>query len=139
MKMFLLGMLVMYLGTFIITLLVGFFTRICEDDFLEHIFMFPLLIIFWIIKIIVVPFLKILDNFKKWWYNNYRKTEREVIIMLDKILAFEDNVEKERIKLVKIYAEELGQDISEWEREDYLGYYALLLLKAKKFHKRVDK
>ena len=59
--------------------------------------------------------------------------------MLDKILAFEDNVEKERIKLVKIYAEELGQDISEWEREDYLGYYALLLLKAKKFHKRVDK
>ena len=60
------------------------------------------------------------------------------MIMLDSILAFEDNVEKERIKLVKIYAEELGQDTSEWEREDYLGYYALLLLKAKKFHKGVD-
>ena len=59
--------------------------------------------------------------------------------MLDNILAFEDNVEKERIKLVKIYAEELGQDTSEWEREDYLGYYALLLLKAKKFNKVVDR
>ena len=59
--------------------------------------------------------------------------------MLNSILAFEDNVEKERIKLVKIYAEELGQDTSEWEREDYLGYYALLLLKAKKFYKGVDK
>ena len=65
MKMFLLGMLVMYLGTFVVTLLVGFFTQISEDTFLEHIFMFPLLIIYWIIKIIVVPFLKILDNFKK--------------------------------------------------------------------------
>ena len=59
--------------------------------------------------------------------------------MLGKILAFEDNVEKERIKLAKIFADELGQDVSEWEREDYLGYYALLLLKAKKFDKRVDK
>ena len=59
--------------------------------------------------------------------------------MLNNILAFEDNVEKERIKLVKTYAEELGQDISEWAREDYLGYYALLLLKAKKFYKEVDK
>ena len=59
--------------------------------------------------------------------------------MLDKILDFEKNVEKERIKLVKIYAEELGQDTSEWEKEDYLGYYALLFLKAKKFHKGVDK
>ena len=56
-------------------------------------------------------------------------------MMLDNIVAFEDNVEKERIKSVKIYAEELGQDTSEWEREDYLGYYALLLLKAKKFYK----
>lgn len=65
MKMFLLGMLAMYLGTFIVTLLVGFFTQICENTFLEHIFMFPLLIIYWIIKIIVVPFLNILDNFKK--------------------------------------------------------------------------
>lgn len=65
MKMFLLGMLVMYLGTFIVTLLVGFFTQIRENTFLEHIFMFPLLIIYWIIKIIVVPFLNILDNFKK--------------------------------------------------------------------------
>ena len=90
MKMFLLGMLVMYLGIFIVTLLVGFFTQICEDTFLEHIFMFPLLIIYWIIKIIVVPFLKILDNFKKWWYNNYRKTESEVIIM-DVIMVHEDN------------------------------------------------
>ena len=59
--------------------------------------------------------------------------------MLDKILDFEKNVDQERIKLVKIYAEELGQDISEWEKEDYLGYYALLLLKAKKFYKGVDK
>ena len=59
--------------------------------------------------------------------------------MLGKILDFEDNVERERIKLAKIFADELGQDVSEWEREDYLGYYALLLLKAKKFNKRVDK
>ena len=59
--------------------------------------------------------------------------------MLGKILDFEDNVERERIKLAKIFADELGQDVSEWEREDYLGYYALLLLKAKKFDKRVDK
>ena len=59
--------------------------------------------------------------------------------MLGDILDFEDNVERERIKLAKIYAEELGQDVSEWEREDYLGYYALLLLKAKKFNKVVDK
>ena len=88
MKMFLLGMLVMYLGIFIVTLLVGFFTQICEDTFLEHIFMFPLLIIYWIIKIIVVPFLKILDNFKKWWYNNYRKTEREMVWMgMEKAIA----------------------------------------------------
>ena len=60
-------------------------------------------------------------------------------MMLNNILAFEDNVEKERIELAKIFADELGQDVSEWEREDYLGYYALLLLKAKKFNKRVDK
>ena len=59
--------------------------------------------------------------------------------MLNNILAFEDNVEKERIKLAKIFADELGQDVSEWEREDYLGYYTLLLLKAKKFNKGVDK
>ena len=65
MKMFLLGMLVMYLGIFIITLLAGLLTRINEGTFLEHIFMFPLLIIFWVIKIIVVPFLKMLDNLKK--------------------------------------------------------------------------
>ena len=59
--------------------------------------------------------------------------------MLGDILDFEDNVERERIKLAKIYAEELVQNVSEWEREDYLGYYALLLLKAKKFNKVVDK
>ena len=59
--------------------------------------------------------------------------------MLNNILAFEDNVEKERIKLAKIFADELGQDVSEWEREDYLGYYALLLLKAKKCNKGVDR
>ena len=59
--------------------------------------------------------------------------------MLNSILAFEDNVEKERIELVKIYAEESGLDTSKWERDDYLGYYALLLLKAKKFYKGVDK
>ena len=50
MKMFLLGMLTMYLGISIITLLVGSFTEICEDTFLEYIFMFPFLIIVWIIK-----------------------------------------------------------------------------------------
>ena len=32
--------------------------------------------------------------------------------MLNHILAFEDNVEKERIKLAKIFADELGQDVS---------------------------
>ena len=56
--------------------------------------------------------------------------------MLNSILAFEDNVEKERIKLVKNYIEELGKDTSGWEKDDYIGYYALLLLKAKKFHKK---
>ena len=50
MKMFLLGMLVMYLGTSIITLLVGSFTKICEDTFLEYVFMFPFLVIVWIAK-----------------------------------------------------------------------------------------
>ena len=50
MKMFLLGMLAMYLGTSIITLLVGSFTEMCEDTFLEYLFMFPFLIIAWIIK-----------------------------------------------------------------------------------------
>ena len=50
MKMFLLGMLTMYLGTFIIALLVGSFTEMCEDTFLEYVFSFPLLIIMWIIK-----------------------------------------------------------------------------------------
>ena len=50
MKMFLLGMLVMYLGTSIITLLVGSFTEMCEDTFLEYIFMFPFLVIAWIIE-----------------------------------------------------------------------------------------
>ena len=59
--------------------------------------------------------------------------------MLDSILAFEDNVEKERIKLVKTYIEEIGKDTSGWDRDDYIGYYALLLLKAKKFYKGVDK
>lgn len=43
MKMFLLGMLVMYLGTSIITLLV-------EDTFLEYLFMFLFLVIAWIVK-----------------------------------------------------------------------------------------
>ena len=50
MKMFLLGMLVMYLGTSIITLLVGSFTEMCEDTFLEYVFMFPFLVIAWIMK-----------------------------------------------------------------------------------------
>ena len=50
MKMFLLGMLVMYLGTSIITLLVGSFTEMCEDTFLEYVFMFPFLVIVWIMK-----------------------------------------------------------------------------------------
>ena len=50
MKMFLLGMLVMYLGTSIVTLLVGSFTEMCEDTFLEYVFMFPFLVIAWIIK-----------------------------------------------------------------------------------------
>ena len=50
MKMFLLGMLVMYLGTSIVTLLVGGFTEMCEDTFLEYVFMFPFLVIAWIIK-----------------------------------------------------------------------------------------
>ena len=50
MKMFLLGMLVMYLGTSVITLLVGSFTKMCEDTFLEYVFMFPFLVIAWIVK-----------------------------------------------------------------------------------------
>ena len=50
MKMFLLGMLAMYLGTSVITLLVGSFTKMCEDTFLEYVFMFPFLVIMWIIK-----------------------------------------------------------------------------------------
>ena len=50
MKMFLLGMLVMYLGTSIIALLVGCFTKMCEDAFLESVFMFPFLVIAWIVK-----------------------------------------------------------------------------------------
>ena len=50
MKMFLLGMLVMYLGTSIITLLVGSFTEMCEGTFLEYVFMFPFLVIAWIVK-----------------------------------------------------------------------------------------
>ena len=50
MKMFLLGMLVMYLGTSIVALLVGSFTEMCEDTFLEYVFMFPFLVIAWIIK-----------------------------------------------------------------------------------------
>ena len=64
MQMFVLGMLVMYLGTFIVTLLVGIFMRIPEGTFLEYVFMSPLLIVEWIIKIIVF-FLKMLDNLKK--------------------------------------------------------------------------
>ena len=50
MKMFLLGMLVMYLGTSIIALLVGCSTKMCEDTFLESVFMFPFLVIVWIVK-----------------------------------------------------------------------------------------
>ena len=50
MKIFLLGMLVMYLGTSIVTLLVGSFTEMCEDTFLEYVFMFPFLVIAWIVK-----------------------------------------------------------------------------------------
>ena len=50
MKMFLLGMLVMYLGTSVITLLVGHFTEMCEDTFLEYVFGFPFLVIVWIVK-----------------------------------------------------------------------------------------
>ena len=50
MKMFLLGMLVMDLGTSIITLLVGSFTEMREDIFLESVFMFPFLVIVWIAK-----------------------------------------------------------------------------------------
>ena len=50
MKMFLLGMLAMYLGTSIITLLVGSLTEMYKDTFLEYVFMFPFLVIVWIIK-----------------------------------------------------------------------------------------
>ena len=124
MKMFLLGMLVMYLGTSIITLLVGSFTEMCEDTFLEYVFMFPFLVVAWIIKpiknfiefpkVCVFCFMrginpwhfnygqvaelseknqqkfikahpkkyqkkveKLLDNFKKWCYNNNRKRGKE--------------------------------------------------------------
>lgn len=55
MKMFLLGMLVMYLGTSIITLLVGSFTEMCEDTFLEYVFRFPFLVIAWTINFIGFP------------------------------------------------------------------------------------
>lgn len=64
MQMFLLGMLVMYLGTFIVTLLVGIFMQIPEGTFLEYIFMSPLLLVAGMVKIIVL-FLKVLDSFKK--------------------------------------------------------------------------
>lgn len=37
MKIFLLGMLTMYLATSIITLLIGSFTKMCEDTFLEYV------------------------------------------------------------------------------------------------------
>lgn len=40
----------MYLGTSVITLLVGSFTEMWEDTFLEYVFMFPFLVIAWIIK-----------------------------------------------------------------------------------------
>ena len=78
MKMFLLGMLTMYLGTFIIALLVGSFTEMCEDTFLEYVFSFPLLIIMWIIKSIKnVIFLKayifcLLHGINP-WHCNYSK------------------------------------------------------------------
>ena len=55
MKMFLLGMLVMYLGTSIVTLLVGSFTEMREDTFLEYVFKFSFLVIAWIINFIGFP------------------------------------------------------------------------------------
>lgn len=45
MKMFLLGMLVMYLGTSVVALVVGCVTDMFESDFLEIMFMFPFAII----------------------------------------------------------------------------------------------
>lgn len=54
MKMFLLGILVMYFATSIIALLVGSFTEMGEDTFLEYVFMFPFLVIAWIVKPIKV-------------------------------------------------------------------------------------
>ena len=82
MKMFLLGMLTMYLGTSIIALLVGSLTEMCEDTFLEYLFMFPFLVIAWIIKPI-----KIFIEFPKVcifcfvrginpWYFNYNQVAK---------------------------------------------------------------
>lgn len=65
MKMFLLGMLAMYLGTSIITLLVGSFTKMCEDTFLEYVFMFPFLVIIWIMKPVIVWIIKPIKDFVK--------------------------------------------------------------------------
>ena len=82
MKMFLLGMLVMYLGTSIMTLLVGSFTEMCEDTFLEYVFMFPFLVIAWIIKLIknFIEFLKVcIFHFMRWinpWQFNYSQVAK---------------------------------------------------------------
>lgn len=58
MKMFLLGMLIMYLGTSIIALIIDSMTDYFVSDFLEMIFMLPLLTIATIIKYGKTFFLK---------------------------------------------------------------------------------
>ena len=81
MKMFLLGMLTMYLGTTIITTIASVW--IDTDDFLEIVFFFPLAIIAKIIKPIknFVEFPKVCIFLLLKWVNPWNFTYSQVIEM----------------------------------------------------------
>ena len=112
MKMFLLGMLTMYLGTSIIILLVGSFTEMDEDTFLEYVFSFPFLIIVCIIKLIkdVIEFPKayifcLLHGINP-WHCNYSKITK----------LSEENQRKFIRKLPKKYQKQVEKTLDDFKK-----------------------
>jgi hypothetical protein len=73
-EMFLLGMLIMYLGTSTITFLVGSLTEMRRGTFLKYVFMFPFLIIDFIHFPKVYIFC-LMCGIKPWHFNYSQVTE----------------------------------------------------------------
>lgn len=115
MKIFLLGVLTMYLGTSVITLIVGEFTNYFKSDFLEMIFMFPFMVIEKIISciksIFMLNFWYLLFHGVNPFYMNFHKVCIKLNDKQLKKFIIQIPVKKARKNVQKIIAEIKGYDV----------------------------